>query len=60
MTLLGSSVVVSSSAGYPGQKTPEMARHYSRRADRTNKVTAIVTNFDLEVNKRRSKTVKPD
>jgi hypothetical protein len=46
-------------ADYLGQKTTEMARHYSRRADRTKKVSAIVTNFDAEVNKRRSKVVKP-
>jgi integrase len=42
-----------------GQKTTEMARHYARRADRTKKVSAIVSSFDAEVNKRRSKVVKP-
>jgi integrase len=42
-----------------GQETLAMARHYSRRADRGKKVTAIVKKFDVEVNKRRSKIVKP-
>jgi integrase len=42
-----------------GQKTIEMARHYSRRADRTRKLTAVVTNFDVELNRRRTKAVKP-
>jgi len=42
-----------------GQKTTEMARHYSRRADKTAKLTAVVANFDAELNKRRTKTVKP-
>ena len=42
-----------------GQKTIEMARHYSRRADRTRKLTAVIENFDAEVNLRRTKIVKP-
>jgi len=42
-----------------GQKTIEMARHYSRRADKSKKMTAVVTNFDAEVNRRRTKIVKP-
>ena len=42
-----------------GQKTIEMARHYSRRADRTRKLTAVITNLDAEVNRRRTKVVKP-
>lgn len=42
-----------------GQKTIEMARHYSRRADRTRKLTAVIENFDAEVNRRRTKLVKP-
>jgi integrase len=46
-------------ADYLGQKTPEMARHYSRRTDRTRKLTAVVTQLDSEVNRRRTKVVKP-
>lgn len=42
-----------------GQKTIEMARHYSRRADRTQKLTAVITKFDAELNRRRTKVVKP-
>jgi integrase len=41
------------------QKTIEMARHYSRRADKSRKLTAVVERFDAEVNRRRTKTVKP-
>ena len=41
------------------QKTIEMARHYSRRADKTRKLAAVVENFDAEVNRRRTKIVKP-
>lgn len=41
------------------QKTIEMARHYSRRADKSRKLTAVVQSFDAEVNRRRTKTVKP-
>lgn len=42
-----------------GQKTTEMARHYSRRADKRVKLTAVVKNFDVELNRRRTKVVKP-
>lgn len=42
-----------------GQKTIEMARHYSRRADKTRKLTAVVESFDAEVTRRRTKLVKP-
>jgi integrase len=42
-----------------GQKTIEMARHYSRRANRTRKLTAVIESFDAEVNRRRTKIVKP-
>ena len=31
-----------------GQKTIEMAPHYSRRADKSRKLTAVVANFDQE------------
>jgi len=41
-----------------GQKTVEMARHYSRRADRSRKVAGVVANFDAEVNRRRTASVK--
>jgi len=42
-----------------GQKTIEMARHYSKRANKSRKMSAVVTSFDAEVNRRRTKTVKP-
>jgi len=41
------------------QKTIEMARHYSRDADKTQKMCAVVTNLDAEWNRRRTKSVKP-
>lgn len=41
------------------QKTIEMARHYSRRADKSRKLAAVVQSFDSEVNRRRTKIVKP-
>ncbi|MDZ4760077.1 MAG: tyrosine-type recombinase/integrase [Alphaproteobacteria bacterium] len=42
-----------------GQKTTEMARHYSRRADKSAKGAGVVVGFDAELNKRRTKIVKP-
>ena len=42
-----------------GQKTTAMARHYSRRADKTKKLTGVVKDFEAEVNRRRAKSVKP-
>ena len=42
-----------------GQKTIAMAQHYSKRANRTRKMTAVLANFDAEVNRRRTKVVKP-
>ena len=42
------------------QETTQMARHYSKRADRTQKGNAIVKNFDAELNRRRTKVVKPN
>ena len=42
-----------------GQKTIEMARHYARGADLKRKMRGIVASFDREVNRRRTKTVKP-
>lgn len=45
-------------ADYLGQKTTEMARHYSRRADKTRKMSGVVKDFDREVNRRRTHSVK--
>jgi integrase len=42
-----------------GQKTIEMARHYAKGADLKRKMRGVVTDFDAEVNRRRTKTVKP-
>jgi integrase len=42
-----------------GQKTIEMARHYSRGANLRSKMRGVVAQFDEELNKRRTKTVKP-
>lgn len=42
-----------------GQKTDAMARHYSRRADHTARTTATIRNFGAEVDRRRTKIVKP-
>jgi integrase len=43
-----------------GQKTIEMARHYAMGADLKRKMTGVVRDFDAEVNRRRTKLVKPD
>jgi integrase len=42
-----------------GQKTIEMARHYAKSADLKRKMRGVVTGFDAEVNRRRTKIVKP-
>jgi integrase len=42
-----------------GQKTIEMARHYSQGADLRRKMRGVVASFDREVNRRRTKVVKP-
>jgi site-specific recombinase XerD len=42
-----------------GQKTIEMARHYAKGADLKPKMRGVVANFDAELNRRRTKTVKP-
>lgn len=42
-----------------GQRTLAMAQHYSKRANRTRKLTAVIEDFDAEVNRRRTKIVKP-
>lgn len=43
-----------------GQKTIEMARHYARGADLRPKMRGVVASFDAELNKRRTKIVKPN
>jgi integrase len=43
-----------------GQKTIEMARHYAKGADLRPKMRGMVKDFDAELNKRRTKTVKPE
>jgi len=42
-----------------GQKTLEMARHYAKGADLKPKMRGVVTSFDVEMDKRKTKTVKP-
>jgi hypothetical protein len=42
-----------------GQKTTEMARHYAEGADLKPKMQGVVANFDAELNRRRTKVVKP-
>lgn len=43
-----------------GQKTIEMARHYAKGADLRPKMRGVVASFDAELNRRRTKAVKPD
>jgi integrase len=43
-----------------GQKTIEMARHYARGADLKVKMRGVVAALDEEMNKRRTKVVKPN
>ena len=42
-----------------GQKNPAMALLYAEGADLKRKMRGIVTNFEVEVNRRRTKVVKP-
>jgi integrase len=42
-----------------GQKTIEMARHYAEGADLKPKMRGVVASFDAELNRRRTKFVKP-
>jgi len=42
-----------------GLKTLAMTQHYSNRANRTRKLAPVIRDFDAEVNKRRTKIVKP-
>jgi integrase len=46
-------------ADYLGQKTIAMAQHYSSRANTARKLTPVVSSFVEEVNRRRTKVVKP-
>jgi integrase len=43
-----------------GQRTIEMARHYAKAADLRPKMRGVVASFDAELNRRRTKAVKPD
>lgn len=43
-----------------GQSTEAMARHYSKRANRKRKMSAVVASFDEELNRRRTKPVNLD
>ena len=43
-----------------GQKTIEMARHYAKGADLAPKMRGVVKQFDAELNRRRTKAVKPE
>jgi integrase len=40
-----------------GQKTEAMAKHYSRRADTSKKMAQTVSDFEAEVNRRKTKDV---
>ena len=42
-----------------GQKTIEMARLYAEGADLKPKMRGVVAKFDAELNRRRTKAVKP-
>jgi hypothetical protein len=42
-----------------GQKTIEMARHHATGADLRPKMRKVVAKLDAELNKRRTKVVKP-
>lgn len=43
-----------------GQKTIEMARHYAKGADLRPKMRGVVASFDAELNRRRTRSVKPE
>lgn len=42
-----------------GQKTLEMARHYAKGADLKPKMLGVVRSFEAELDKRKTKAVKP-
>ncbi len=41
-----------------GHATEAMAKHYSRRADRSKQAQSVAVDFEAEVNKRKTKVVK--
>jgi integrase len=43
-----------------GHATEAMAKHYSRRADRSKQAVAAVADFEAELNRRKTKVVKLD
>lgn len=43
-----------------GHATEAMAKHYSKRADRSKQAAAAVADFGEELNKGKTKVVKPD
>jgi integrase len=43
-----------------GQKTLEMARHYVKTADLKPKMRGVITRLDVELDKRKTKAVKPE
>lgn len=43
-----------------GHATEAMAKHYSRRADRSKQTAAAVADFGAELDKRKTKVVKLD
>ncbi len=42
-----------------GQRTTDMARHYAKGADLAPKMRDVAHGFDIELNRRRTKVVKP-
>ena len=42
-----------------GHATEAMAKHYSRHADRSRQAAAVAVDFEAELNKRKTKSVKP-
>ena len=42
-----------------GHATEAMGKHYSRRSDRSKKAAAVIADFEAELNKRKTKVVKP-
>ena len=42
-----------------GQSDPKMALHYAKGADLKPKMRGVVTRFDVELDKRKTKPVKP-
>jgi len=42
-----------------GQRTIAMAQHYSNRANRSRKLSAVAENFEAEMNRRQTEIVRP-